>query len=84
MVCLDVTQLLFLLCFGIVKETVINKLNKKNIDLGSIGFLHEPFDNYLKQGINFLLQFYGQSKVETPNDDGKRCPLNADPPTIDI
>ena len=73
MVCLDVTQLLFLLCFGIVKETVINKLNKKNIDLGSIGFLHEPFDNYLKQGINFLLQFYGQSKVETPNDDGKRC-----------
>ena len=53
--------------FGIGKKTVINVLNKKNIDLSSIGFLHEPLENYLKQGIHFLLCCYGQSKVETLN-----------------
>ena len=47
-------------------------LNKKNIDLSSIGFLHEPLENYLKQGINFLLHCYGQSKVETLNDARKK------------
>ena len=43
-------------------------LKKKNIDLSSIGFLHEPLENYLRQGIHFLLRCYGQSKVETLND----------------
>ena len=42
--------------FGTGKKTVINVLNKKNIDLISIGFPHEPLENYLKQGINFLLR----------------------------
>ena len=54
--------------FGIGKKTVINVLNKKSIDLSSIEFLHEPLVNYLKQGINFLLHCYSQSKVETLND----------------
>ena len=58
--------------FGIGKKTVINVLNKKNIDLSSIGFQHEPLLNYLKQGINFLLHCYGQSKVETLNDAQKK------------
>ena len=48
--------------FGIGKKTVINVLNKKNIDLSSIGFLHEPLENYLKQGIHFLLCCYGTEK----------------------
>ena len=58
--------------FGIGKKTTINVLIKKNIDLSSIGFLHEPLENYLKQGINFLLHCYGQSKIETLNDARKK------------
>ena len=58
--------------FGNGKKTVINVLNKKNINLSSIRFPHEPLENYLKQGINFLLLFYNQSKVETLNDAQKK------------
>ena len=58
--------------FDIAKKIVINVLNKKNIDLSSIGFLYEPLKNYLKEGINFLLDCYGQSKVETLNDARKK------------
>ena len=54
------------------KKTVINVLNKKNTDLSLIGFLHEPLENYLKQGIKFLLHCYGQYKVETLNDPQKK------------
>ena len=50
----------------------MNVLNKKNIDLSSIGFLDETLGNYLKQGINFLRHFYGQSKEETLNDAQKK------------
>ena len=58
--------------FGNGKKTVINVLNTKNINLSSIQFPHEPLENYLKQGINFLLLFYDQSKVETLNDAQKK------------
>ena len=58
--------------FGIGKKTVINVLNKRNIDLRLIGFLHEPLENYLKQEIKFLLHCYGQSKVETLHDPQKK------------
>ena len=47
-------------------------LNKKNINLSSTRFPHELLVNYLKQGINFLLLFYNQSKVETLNDAQKK------------
>ena len=40
--------------FGIGKKSTINVLSKKNIDLCSIWFLHEPFENYLKQGMIFF------------------------------
>ena len=39
-------------------------MNKKNIDLSSVGFLHEHLENYLKGRINFLLHCYGKNKVE--------------------
>ena len=58
--------------FSIEEKTVMNVLNKKNIDLSSIGFLDETLGNYLKQGINFLRHFYGQSKEETLNDARKK------------
>ena len=50
--------------FDIGKKTVINVVNKKNIDLSSVGFLHEHLENYLKGRINFLLHCYGKNKVE--------------------
>ena len=47
-------------------------LNNRNIDLSSIEFLHEPFANYLKEEINFLLHCYDQNKVETVDDTRKK------------
>ena len=47
-------------------------LNNRNIDLSSIEFLHEPFENYLKEEINFLLHCYDQNKVETVDDTRKK------------
>ena len=57
--------------FGIGKKTVVNVLNKNSIDLSSIGFLHEPLANHLKQGIKFL-HCYDQRKVEALNDARKK------------
>ena len=47
-------------------------MNKKDIDLSSIGFLHESLENYLKEGINFLLHSYSKSQAETLNDARKK------------
>ena len=51
--------------FDIWKKTVINVLNKNNIDLSSVGFLNELLESYFKQRIDFILYCYGQNKVET-------------------
>ena len=42
------------------------------MNLGSTEFLHKLIENYFKQGINFPLHWYGQSKVEILNDAWKR------------
>ena len=60
---------LFILLLG--TKTIINVLSK-NIDLCSIGFSDEPFENYLKQEVNFFLHCYSQIKVETLNDSQKK------------
>ena len=63
---------------GTGKNIVINVLNKKNIDLSSLGFLHQLLDNYLKQGnclfvcLFVFSHFFGQSQVETLNDAQKK------------
>ena len=60
--------------FDIWKKTVINVLNKNNIDLSSVGFLNELLESYFKQRIDFILYCYGQNKVETLKImNRKRC-----------
>ena len=59
--------------FGIGKKTVINVLKKKDIDLSALGFLDQPYENYLNQGRNFILNCYNQSKVKILNDAQKKA-----------
>ena len=59
-------------CCGTGKNIVINVLNKKNIDLSSLGFLHQLLDNYLKQGNCLFVCFFALFWPKSSRNS-KRC-----------
>ena len=51
--------------YGIGKPTVINALQRGNIELPSIGNLSSPFADVIREGLALFLRYYGHTKLST-------------------
>ena len=58
--------------FGIGKQTVVKILKSKCVSFESIGELSGVFSDCVREGTEFLLYCYGQTKDETLTDARKR------------